>query len=96
MSKNWIQGAIGKKGQLHRDLGVPEGEKIPQEKLDAAMAGKFGPKVKQRAELAHTLRGMHAKHSKKSPEQKMAASINNKRKAGMNAGTAVAMAKKGY
>jgi len=51
----WIKGAIGKKGQLHKDLGIPEGEKIPASVLDAA-AKKPG-KVGQRARLAKTMRG---------------------------------------
>lgn len=57
MAKNWIAGAIKKPGQLHRDLGVPQGEKIPQKRLQAA-ASKGG-KVGQRARFAETLEGMH-------------------------------------
>lgn len=53
MAKKWIQGAIKKPGQLHRDLGVPEGQKIPKAKIDAA--AKRGGKVGQRANLAKTL-----------------------------------------
>jgi hypothetical protein len=55
-TKNWIQGAIKKPGQLHKDLGVPEGKKIPAKKLEAAAAK--GGKVGQRARLAETLKGM--------------------------------------
>jgi hypothetical protein len=55
-TKNWIAGAIKKPGQLHKDLGVPKGEKIPAEKLKAAAAK--GGKVGQRARLAETLKGM--------------------------------------
>jgi hypothetical protein len=55
-TKNWIQGAIKKPGQLHKDLGVPEGKKIPAKKLEAAAAK--GGKVGQRARLAKTLKGM--------------------------------------
>ena len=56
MTKNWIAGAIKKPGQLHKDLGVPQGEKIPAKKLKAAEAK--GGKVGQRARLAETLKGM--------------------------------------
>ena len=52
---NWISGAIKNKGALHRDLGVPAGEKIPAKKL-AKAADKPG-KVGQRARLAETLKG---------------------------------------
>lgn len=55
--KKWIQGAIKHKGALHKDLGVPEGEKIPADKL--AKAAKKGGKVGQRARLAETLKGFH-------------------------------------
>ena len=55
--KNFIQGAIKKPGALHRDLGVPQGEKIPTAKL-AAAAKKPG-KVGQRARFAETLKKMH-------------------------------------
>ena len=43
----WIQKAIKKPGALHRDLGVPEDEKIPKSKIKAA--AKEGGKVGQRA-----------------------------------------------
>lgn len=54
--KKWIQKAIKKPGSLRKTLGVKEGEKIPQSKLDAA-AKKKG-KTGQRARLAKTLRKM--------------------------------------
>ncbi len=53
-NQKWIQGAVSKPGQLHRDLGVPQGEKIPASKLRAAAAKKG--KVGQRARLALTLK----------------------------------------
>ena len=55
--KNWIQKAIKKPGALHRDLGVPEDEKIPKSKIKAA--AKEGGKVGQRARLAITLGKMN-------------------------------------
>lgn len=54
--KNWIKDAIKKPGQLHKDLGVPQGKKIPAAKLEKAAAK--GGKVGQRARLAQTLKGM--------------------------------------
>lgn len=53
--KNWIQKALPKssKGKLHKELGVPEGKKIPEKKLKAA--AKKGGKEGQRARLAQTL-----------------------------------------
>jgi hypothetical protein len=56
-AKKWIAGAIKKPGALHRQLGVPEGKKIPAGKLSAA-ASKGG-KLGQRARLAQTLKKMH-------------------------------------
>jgi len=55
MVKNFIQKAIKKPGQLHKDLGVPQGKKIPAGKL-AAAAKKPG-KIGQRARFAQTLKG---------------------------------------
>jgi hypothetical protein len=53
--KKWIQGAIKKPGALHKELGVPEGKKIPAKKL--ASAAKKPGKEGQRARLAETLEG---------------------------------------
>jgi len=55
--KKWIQGAIKHPGALHKQLGVPAGQKIPASKL--AAAAKKGGKLGQRARLAKTLKGMH-------------------------------------
>jgi hypothetical protein len=52
--KKWISGAIKKPGALHRQLGVPQGKKIPAKKLEAA--SKKGGKLGQRANLAKTLK----------------------------------------
>ena len=48
-----------KKGALHKALGVPQGEKIPAGKKAAALAGRYGPKVKKMANFA--FRGALAK-----------------------------------
>jgi len=60
--KKWIKGAIKHPGKLHRDLGVPEGEKIPAAKMEAAKHSS-NPTVRKEAALAHTLGGMHHKKS---------------------------------
>ena len=52
--KRWIAGAIKKPGALHRQMGVPQGQKIPAAKL--AAAAKKGGKLGQRARLAKTLK----------------------------------------
>ena len=52
----WIQAAIKHPGALHRELGVPAGEKIPAKKL--ARAAKAPGKLGQRARLAETLKGL--------------------------------------
>jgi hypothetical protein len=38
-----------KEGGLHKSLNIPEGEKIPEEKIQAALSGSFGPKAKAQA-----------------------------------------------
>lgn len=55
----WIQKAIKHPGALHRDLGVPQGQKIPAGKLAKAASGSMGKTVQKRANLAKTLKGMH-------------------------------------
>jgi hypothetical protein len=57
MSEKWIQKAIKKPGALHKEMGVPEGKKIPANKL-AAAAKKPGVEGK-RARLAETLKKLH-------------------------------------
>jgi hypothetical protein len=57
MSKaKWIQGAIQHKGALHKQLGVPVGQKIPDAKLKKAEHSS-NPLLKKRAILAETLKG---------------------------------------
>jgi uncharacterized protein YdaT len=55
VSGHWIKGAIKHPGALHRDLGVPEGEKIPAAKLKAAEHSD-NPKTRKRAQLADTMK----------------------------------------
>jgi len=59
--KKWIQNAIkpAKKGALHKQLSVPQSQKIPMGKL--AAAAKKGGKVGQRARLAMTLKKLKKK-----------------------------------
>ena len=57
LGDHFIQRAIKRPGQLHRDLGVPQGKPIPQAQLQAA-ARRPG-KVGQRARFAETLERMH-------------------------------------
>lgn len=54
--KDWIEKAIKKPGQLHKDLDVPIDALIPQKALDAA--AKRDDVVGKRARLAKTLKGM--------------------------------------
>lgn len=60
---NWIAGAIKHKGALHKDLGIPEGEKIPVSTLEeeAKKPGKVG----KRARLALTLMKLRKGKKKK-------------------------------
>lgn len=60
--KNWIQGAIKKKGALRKAAGVKKGEKIPKKELDK-LAKKKGV-TGRRARLAETLRKMSNKRKK--------------------------------
>lgn len=53
---------VGKKGALHRQLGVPEDQPIPPGKKAEALAGKYGPTAKARA--INAFRGALAKGRK--------------------------------
>ena len=57
MAEKWISGAIKHPGALHKELGVPMGKKIPNEKL--TKAAHAGGKLGKRARLAETLGKMH-------------------------------------
>ncbi len=57
MAEKWIQGAIKHPGKLHRELGVPEGEKIPAKKLEKAEHSKNST-IRREANLAETLKGL--------------------------------------
>jgi len=57
MAKKWIAGAIKRPGQLHRDLNIPQNQKIPEAALQRALSGAYGEKTAQRARLAKTLKG---------------------------------------
>jgi len=54
--KKWIKGAIKHPGKLHRELGVPEGKKIPAKKLEKAEHSKSAT-IRKEASLAKTLKG---------------------------------------
>lgn len=54
-SEKWMKSAVKHPGALHRDLGVPEGKKIPEKKLEKAEHSK-NPTVKKRAVLAETFK----------------------------------------
>lgn len=63
--KKWIQGAIKHPAALHKTLGVPEGEKIPEKKMQKALHSS-NETTKKRAQLAETLGHMHHRHHDKS------------------------------
>ncbi len=58
--EKWIQGAIKHKGALHKELGVPEGKKIPAKLLKKAENSK-NPTEAKRARLAETLKSLPRK-----------------------------------
>jgi hypothetical protein len=59
--EKWIQEAVSKHpGKLHKALGIAEGKKIPEKKLEKASHSK-NPKLKKEAVLAETLKKIHKK-----------------------------------
>ena len=55
MNKNWIKDAITNKGGLHKSLGIKDGRKISETKLEKAIHSR-NPKIRKEATLAKTLR----------------------------------------
>lgn len=55
MAKDWIKGAIKHPGALHEKLGIPQGKKIPADKL--AIKPGDSPQTIRQKNLAKTLRG---------------------------------------
>ncbi len=56
--KDWIQNIHMKEGSLHKALGVPEGKKIPEKKLEKATHSN-SPLMRKRANLAQTLKKLN-------------------------------------
>lgn len=56
--KKFIKKAIKHPGKLHRELGVPEGEKIPAKKMKKALHSK-NTTIRREANLAKTLKSFH-------------------------------------
>ncbi len=54
----------GEKGKLHRELGIPEDQKIPADRLEAATHSR-NPEVRRDAIRAETMKKWH--HGKRSP-----------------------------
>lgn len=57
MVDKFIQKAIKHPGKLHRELNVPEGEKIPAKKMAKALHSK-SLTIRREANLAKTLKGL--------------------------------------
>jgi hypothetical protein len=58
MAEKWIQKTGMKKGKLHRELNVPEGEKIPSKKMAKAAKSK-NPTIRKEVALAKTLKSFN-------------------------------------
>jgi hypothetical protein len=55
MAEKWIKKAIKHPGKLHRELGVPEGKKIPEKKMAKAAKSKSSA-IRKEVALAKTLK----------------------------------------
>lgn len=79
MAKHWIKRAIKHPGALHKDLHVPEGQKIPAAKLEAATHSD-NPTVAKRAHLAETMKGFHHGSEHSSGDSPMASRLYGKKR----------------
>ena len=59
----------GQKGKLHRELGVPEGEKIPAAKLASAQHSR-NPEIRRDAIRAKTMEGWDHSGSKSAADRR--------------------------
>lgn len=57
---NWIKEATKNKGGLHKNLGIPQGEKIPAKALNKATHSKNAT-IRKEANLAKTLKSFNKK-----------------------------------
>lgn len=68
-AKDWIQKAVKKPGDLHKKLDVPEGEKIPESKIENAE--ETGDKnLKEKAQFAENVKGLGKKKKSKKNKKK--------------------------
>jgi hypothetical protein len=58
MAGNWIAGAVGKPGSLHKALGVKEGSKIPAKAI-AKAASSRNTNLARKANLAKELKSFN-------------------------------------
>ena len=72
--KRWIKAKAfhpgGEKGKLHREMGVPEGEKIPAAKL-AAATHSSNPEERRDAIRAETMKKWHHGASEKTRSERL-------------------------
>ncbi len=61
----------GEKGKLHREMGIPEGQKIPAAELEAATHSK-DPEKRRDAIRAKTMKGWHHPGHREHPEHHFA------------------------
>lgn len=62
--EKWIQKAVKKPGDLHKKLHVPEGEKIPEEKIEEATHSD-NANLREKAQFAENVKGLGKKKKKK-------------------------------
>lgn len=60
--KNWIQGAVKHPGALHAELGVPQGDPIPADRLQ--QAAQAGGKLGERARFAMNIKHLNSPWTK--------------------------------
>ena len=65
MTEKFIQKAIKHPGRLHKVLHVPEGEKIPEKKMNKALHSK-NLSLRRAANLAETLKHIRKNHREQS------------------------------
>ncbi len=77
--KKWIKAAVKKshKGLLHEHLGVKHGEKIPEDKLRAALHSG-NEKIRKEAQFAMNMKSIKRKHKTKPTSERIKSMYGSK------------------
>lgn len=81
--EKWIQKAVKKPGDLHKKLHVPEGEKIPEEKIEEATHSD-NANLREKAQFAENVKGLGKKKKKKKGKKSSSVRLSDEGNTGLD------------